>query len=92
MSYGRKPLDISLLDHRNERFLGNAARFNKTRQMVASVQLGNAQLDGARKHLDCFHASRQAISDFRQGQHIGRTGQEKPTGTVVFINRLLSSQ
>ena len=42
----RYALNIGLLDHRRERLLGHAARFQKGREITALAQLRDAQLDG----------------------------------------------
>src|SRR5262249_43280591 len=42
----RYSLNVGLLDHRGERLLGRAARFQKGRKITALAQLRDAQLDG----------------------------------------------
>jgi hypothetical protein len=43
----RYSLNVGLLDHRGERLLGHAARFQKGREITALAQLRDAQLDGS---------------------------------------------
>jgi hypothetical protein len=38
-------MDISLLDHRRERLLGHASRFQERREVAALAQLGDAPFD-----------------------------------------------
>ena len=40
-------MDVSFLDHRRERLLGHPPRFQKSREVAAPAQLGDAQLDRA---------------------------------------------
>jgi hypothetical protein len=41
---GRDALDVGLLDHRRQRFLGQPARLEETWKIAALAQLGDAQL------------------------------------------------
>jgi hypothetical protein len=44
------------------------------------------------QHPNGFHPASEAVSDARQGQHIGRAGQQETARAIIFVDRLLDRQ